>query len=167
MKDERQMKKNKFTFLDRNVRKVGGGVESSNQGSSMRVCVPYPPNAKNRSDPQSEMPQSPIMLKSTCDGGFNSAVNDAYLHNYSQENSMPSMISPKVHSFHSAMPMMNTMMSPHPSFQYPPYGYGAPPFPPPPPPGLDFGPPSPGFQHRMDFRPIHSSSCIIDNNNII
>jgi hypothetical protein len=125
MKDERQVKKNKFTFLDRNVRKVGGGVESSNQGSSMGVCVPYPPSSLNMNDAKNR-PESRQLEVPSVNVDLNVAMNDGYPHNYSQENSMSSMISPNVHSNqYSTMPMMNTMMSPHPpQLPYPPYGYG-------------------------------------------
>jgi hypothetical protein len=143
MKDERQVKKKKINFLDRNIRKIDGGLESNNQGSSVGVCVPHPSSSSlSNMNTAKNQPESHHQLKvPSVDGGFNSAVNDAYPHNYSQENSMTSMISPNMHSFHSAMPMTN-MMSPHPpQLPYPPYGYGAPP----PPPGLDFGPVPDGF----------------------
>jgi len=191
MKDERQVKK-KYTFLDRTVRKVGGGAEHGTQGSSAGVCVHYPPSlssrggtvmpsseykpggsmtppsaenlpipvhyppssslshmstSKNQPDSQSEVPQSSTMLKSTGDDDLNVAMNVGYPQNYSQETSMPPMISPNVHSFHSSMPMMNNMMmsAQPPPLHYPPYGYGAPP------PGLDFGPPFPGFPYPAPY----------------
>jgi hypothetical protein len=154
MKDERQVKKKKFTFLDRTVRKVVGGVKnnSADEGSSVGGCVHYPSSSsKSKIRAAKNQSSSSMMLKSTSTGhgDLNVDMNDGYdPHNYSQEHSMPSMVSSPnhlLHSFHSAMPMM----SPHPPplHYHPPYGYGAP-FPPPSL-GLDFGPtsPAPAFQY--------------------
>jgi len=154
MKDERQMKK-KFAFLDRNVRKVGlennSTDDNEDEGSSVGVCFHYPPSSSKIRIAKNQ-PSSSMMLKSTDTGHGDLHVDmkDGYdPQNYSQENSMPSKISPNLHSFHSAMPMVHNMMSPYPPpLHYPPYGYDAPP-PPPPSFGLDFGPtsPAPTFQY--------------------
>eukprot|EP00985_Skeletonema_marinoi_P001584 scaffold637_cov173-Skeletonema_marinoi.AAC.3 len=166
MKDERQAKR-KFQFLDRNVREADG--VDSNLGPAVGVVhypstpasrsvhvkpsskkrrpitVHYPPSLSNMNignNPSQSQLQSE--LTSTADGRFNAVMNHGYLHNYSQQTSIPSMISPHQQSFHNAMPMMNMMMPP-PSQQlnYPTYGYGAPPQAP----GLGFGPTPPVFQY--------------------
>ena len=118
MKDERHVKK-QFSFLDHTVRNVNHH-ENINQGSTDGLNAHYSPNAANC---HSESQRSGV------------------------DNSIPPMISPNQQrqSFHSAMPMMNTMMPPPPPSQlnYPPYGYGAPH-----PPRLGYGgPSSPSFQY--------------------
>jgi len=180
MKDERQVKK-KFTFLDRNVRRVGGGAEHGTQGSSAGVSVPHPPSssrggivmpssenkpggsmtpppakklplpvryryppssttntAKNQPDSQLKVRESSTVLKSTGDDDLNVDMDVGFPQNY--ETSVLPMISSNVHSF--LMPMMNTMPAQLPTFNYPPYGYGAPP-----PQGPGFWPVSPAFQY--------------------
>jgi len=166
MKDERQAKR-KFQFLDRNVREADG--VDSNLGPAVGVVhypstpasrsvhvkpsskkrrpitVHYPPSLSNMNignNPSQSQLQSE--LTSTADGRFNAVMNHGYLHNYSQQTSIPSMISPHQQSFHNAMPMMNMMMPPPPQqLNYPTYGYGAPPQAP----GLGFGPTPPVFQY--------------------
>lgn len=169
MRDERQVKK-KFSFLDHNVKKVdASGVKntSSNQGSSVGVCVHYPPSSSagggtvlpssvneqltpvhyppSLSDPQSLSIMntannlSSPMLTSPSHGDLNVAKHGGYLRNHSQEHSMPPLSPMNQFSVHPAMPMMNMIMTPPQPFHY---GYG------PAPPGLGFGqaPPS-AFQY--------------------
>mmetsp|Transcript_24099 Transcript_24099/g.37790 ORF Transcript_24099/g.37790 Transcript_24099/m.37790 type:complete len:183 (+) Transcript_24099:3-551(+) len=73
-------------------------------------------------------------------------MNDGYLQNYSQDVSMPPMISPS--SNQSGMPMMNMMMPPNLSqVQYNPYGYNIPQSGS----GSGFGQASPAFQYSTQY----------------
>jgi hypothetical protein len=170
MKDERQAKR-KFQFLDRNVREADGF--DSIQGSAVGV-VHYPSTPASRSvhvKPSSKKrrpitvhypPSLPNMnignnpsqsqlhseLTSTADGRFNAVMNHGYLHNYSQQTSIPSMISPHQQSFHNPMPMMNMMMPPPPQqLNYPNYGNTALPA------GSGYGQASPAFQYSSALPP--------------
>ncbi len=168
MKDERKSKK-KFQFLDRHVRidegmdqvSSAGGIvhypstpasRSAQLKAKIKLPIPvhYPPSSSNmnpannqlESQPQSEMPYT--IPNITTDMGFN-ATNQGYLHTYSQQAQMPSMISPYQHSFHNAMPM--NMMMPTPNLSgvhYPSYEHSVPP---PPPTGVGFGISPPSFQY--------------------
>ena len=166
MKDERQAKK-KFQYLDRSVRKIDG-VEN-NQGSLAGVGVHYPPlssttmGGQMKTPPETNQPfpvhfpqslsnmntasnPSQSQQSSAGTGGLNMAMNDGYLQNYSQDVSMPPMISPS--SNQSGMPMMNMMMPPNLSqVQYNPYGYNIPQSGS----GSGFGQASPAFQYSTQY----------------
>lgn len=172
MKDERQAKK-KFQFLDRNVRRKTDGVENNQAASLPGVGDYFPPSSsktmsgsmKTPSEGNQPVPvhfpssfpnmnmntasnqtQSQQSNTGTGTGGLNMAMNDGYLHTYSQDISSTPMISPS--SIHSSMPMMNMMMPPNvPQLQYNPYGYNVPP------PGSGFGQasPGPGFQYSRQY----------------
>mmetsp|Transcript_20535 Transcript_20535/g.41002 ORF Transcript_20535/g.41002 Transcript_20535/m.41002 type:complete len:452 (-) Transcript_20535:233-1588(-) len=147
MKDERQVKK-KFTFKDPNDRKKGDdGVEHViNQGSTVggryvppfsveggtvmpsfeektgvgmmlsventqAAPVHYPPSLSNM-NAANNLPSS------------NAAINDGYLHSYSQEDSMSSHPSMNQYAFQPTMPAMNMMIPPPPPPHYPQCGFG-------------------------------------------
>ena len=132
MKDERQLKR-KFASSDSFSRKGDAFGYVSNQRLSVGATGHYHLSSSSaegyvmpsasienmQPTPVQYAPQSSNMNTVNNLYGSNVNINDGYLHNYSQENSMLPLSPMNQYAFQSTMPMMDMMMPPPPQPNYP------------------------------------------------